>query len=932
MRYLSIILTFLTVLFATVINVPDDFSTIQAGIDASTSGDTVFVQPGTYYENINFNGKNISVIGENRETTVINGGQNGSTVTIVNGETSAAVLSGFRITNGASISGGGVILQYSSPLLKDLYITGNSAITDGGGIMCQHCINPQIINCIITGNDSGHSGGGLSIFNSSPQIIDCQVSSNSATDYGGGLRWFASTPTLIRVIINGNSTHYGGGIAAWDFSESTLTNVVIFNNSASVSGGGILVRNGSSPSLQNCVVWANTPQQVKFDPSFSWNNIVIGHTVFHNGVSGISQGNGSVFWHDGNLEVDPQFVNPYNGDFTLQATSPCIDSGNPDLNDNGINWEDDPADRDPDGTRLDIGAYYYEQTIGCMDSEAVNYNPDAIMDDGSCLYLDDIELHFSSIWSGVPNNPMGFYINSASIDEIDLRVGDEIAIFDGDICVGHAQLQSEIVPDLQVFASMDNPNTEGQDGFINGNEIHYRFWDASEQIELINIIADVTGGSEVFQSLGFSNANLAVTKILGCTDSDALNYDPEATADDGNCILSVYGCMDDSACNFNPEANTDDGSCLYYDCAAECGGFAYLDDCGVCDDDPVNDNECVGCTDQWALNYDPIYTIDDGSCEYPGFGDLVPDGSLNVLDVVALVEHVLEEFEYVSFADLNNDGYINIIDIVILVDVILNPELLGCTDPNALNFNPEAIYEDGSCEYLEGVTYDIDGNVYNTVIIGNQEWMAENLKVTHYNNGDPIPTGFTDSEWGDLDDTETGAYAEYPWDNDSASQETCNGDCSEVYGLLYNWYAVDDSRGVCPDGFHVPSDEEWMELEMALGMSYEEAHEFGWRGLDQGSQLAGNSELWWDGGALVNNPAFGSSGFLALPGGNRADGFGGYVNLLEAGGFWSATEHTSTDAWQRIVTNYDSGIYRSYYNYMVSGFSVRCLGDLSSKR
>ena len=360
-----------------------------------------------------------------------------------------------------------------------------------------------------------------------------------------------------------------------------------------------------------------------------------------------------------------------------------------------------------------IGDPFYLVIIeGCMDPIAVNYDLNVNTDDGSCVYLEDIEPHFSANWSGIPYNPMGFYIPSATIDGIDLRVGDEIAIFDENVCVGHAQLESEIVPNLQIFASQDNPGTEEQDGFINGNEIIYRFWDASDQTELINVIASVSSGSEVFQSLGFSNTSLSVELIPGCTEPSAINYNPEATTDDGSCIYPIYGCMEESACNYNPEANTDDGTCLYYDCAGDCGGSAYLDDCSVCDDNPENNNECIGCTDIWALNYDQFYTIDDGFCEYPGLGDIITDGSLDVLDVVALVAHVLNEDEFIFFLDFNYDGYINIIDIVMMVDIILNPWLLGCTDPSAGNYNPEATFDDGSCIYAgksfkRGLAFDL---------------------------------------------------------------------------------------------------------------------------------------------------------------------------------------------------------------------------------
>ena len=123
-----------------------------------------------------------------------------------------------------------------------------------------------------------------------------------------------------------------------------------------------------------------------------------------------------------------------------------------------------------------------------------------------------------------------------------------------------------------------------------------------------------------------------------------------------------------------------------------------------------------------------------------------------------------------------------------------------------------------ACGVCEGdgsnCIFDIDGNVYETIQIGDQLWMAENLKVTHYNNGSEIPTGYTDSEWAEL---ETDAYAVYPTDDDNASQSTCGDDCADVYGNLFNWYAVDDDRGVCPDGWHVPSSAEYTILTDYLG-------------------------------------------------------------------------------------------------------------------
>ena len=523
------------------------------------------------------------------------------------------------------------------------------------------------------------------------------------------------------------------------------------------------------------------------------------------------------------------------------------------------------------------------------------------------------QTHFTPVWSGFPLQPFAVYVDIATVNGETLQAGDEIGVFDGDLCVGAAIMVNEMLTTVSIFASLDNPETPESDGFTVGNPVAFRIWDDSNGLEITDPDVNFTAGTETFQPFGFCNVELAEIVIAGCTDPEAINYNPDALVDDGSCIYEIPGCTDPEACNYDPEANTDDGSCLYYDCAGECGGSAYEDDCGVCDDDPENDNACLGCMDPIALNYDPASIYDDGSCDYPAMGDTNGDGTRNVLDIVIAVDVVLnpESYDFLFWMDLNSDSYINILDIVMLVDWVLYPELVGCTDPWAENYDPDAIYDDGSC--ISPTVTDIDGNEYILMGIGDQLWMAENLKVTHYNNGDPIPTGHSNSQWVNLS---TGAYAVY--NNDPAN--------AEVYGNLYNWYAVDDDRGICPEGFHVPSDEEWMELEMFLGMSYADAHDTGyWRGTDQGSQLAGNADL-WSNGSLENDPAFGSSGFIALPGGYRDFSNGSYDDVGSHGYFWSATANGSTDAWARLLYYTNTEVYRDY-NYQRYGFPVRCLGD-----
>jgi uncharacterized protein (TIGR02145 family) len=192
---------------------------------------------------------------------------------------------------------------------------------------------------------------------------------------------------------------------------------------------------------------------------------------------------------------------------------------------------------------------------------------------------------------------------------------------------------------------------------------------------------------------------------------------------------------------------------------------------------------------------------------------------------------------------------------------------------------------------------DMDGNAYPTVRIGNQEWMAKNLKVTHYRNGDAIPKITDNTTWVGLI---TGARCYY--DNDSITN-------NPVYGALYNWYAVNDSRNLCPPGWHMPSDYEWTTLAIYLG----------------GESVAGGqmkTSILWN---SPNTGAINTSGFSGLPGGERR--WDGVTFLIGYGGYWwLATEYNTTFAWIRALISNSSDVYS---NYMPKhyGFSVRCVRD-----
>jgi hypothetical protein len=168
-----------TLLYSTIINVPADQPTIQAGIVAAVDADTVLVQPGTYVENINYNGKLITVASlflTTQDTTyisqtVIDGNQDGSVVTFISGEDSTTILCGFTITNGSAGNGGGIYFNNSNPILSNLIITDNYG-SIGGGIDC-HYSSPSLKNVIISGNSCSIGGGIYCENNSNPELINC---------------------------------------------------------------------------------------------------------------------------------------------------------------------------------------------------------------------------------------------------------------------------------------------------------------------------------------------------------------------------------------------------------------------------------------------------------------------------------------------------------------------------------------------------------------------------------------------------------------------------------------------------------------------------------------------------------------------------------------------------------------------------------------
>jgi hypothetical protein len=337
-----------SLLHARVINIPDDFETIQAAIDSSSDGDTVLVAPGEYVENINFSGRAITVAslllvggGEvSIDSTIINGNQRGSVVRFDHEEDENSLLIGFTLTNGTGsddlsgdVCGGGIHCLRSSPTLKYLKIHGNSA-EFGSGVFLQH---------------------------SSPTLEFIQIYDNSATVSGGGLYCSraGTEPLVTHTIIHHNrSQRWAGGVMCLFRTRPRFDRVTIVNNIAGGNGGGIVCNssdgeNGNHDqnhvSLNNSILRANEPNQIAIGTQH-WgcgDTLIFSYSDIDSGQDAFDRDGGRFLWLDGNIDEDPLFVDPDAWDYRLQDDSPCRDAGDPD------------GELDPDGSRADMGMGWF---------------------------------------------------------------------------------------------------------------------------------------------------------------------------------------------------------------------------------------------------------------------------------------------------------------------------------------------------------------------------------------------------------------------------------------------------------------------------------------------------------------------------------------------------------------------------------------------
>ena len=306
---LASIFTFFTCpAFGATILVPSEQPTVQAGIDAALEGDVVLVSPGIYVENINYKAKDVTVQSESGSfVTYLDGRDAGAVVIFSGGETAAAVLDGFTLTNGAG------------KIIHDEYY--------GGGISCTYA-SPTIRNCRIWGNHADH-GGGIDMMHSSPTITNCSITGNQAVFNGGGIVCEASFPEI--------------------------THCTIAANIAS-RGGGIYIEDGSSPTITNSILAADTaPEGLEI-----WIGVTGNPSLLILSYSDVLGGEGATYvdpgcfisWDVGNISIAPLFVG--SGDYHLRPGSPCIDSGA----DAGV-YTDIEGDGRPQEDGFDMGADEY---------------------------------------------------------------------------------------------------------------------------------------------------------------------------------------------------------------------------------------------------------------------------------------------------------------------------------------------------------------------------------------------------------------------------------------------------------------------------------------------------------------------------------------------------------------------------------------------
>lgn len=302
----------------------------------------------------------------------------------------------------------------------------------------------------------------------------------------------------------------------------------------------------------------------------------------------------------------------------------------------------------------------------------------------------------------------------------------------------------------------------------------------------------------------------------------------------------------------------------------------------------------IGCNkDETTLKKDPVLTWENPADIH--FGTLLSASQLNATADVPgtfvytpaldtkLNEGTNQDLK-VDFTPTDGSAYNN-------ASKTIKINVLPAGISNAL-FNPGLTYS---------TVTDIDGNVYKTITIGTQTWMAENLRTTRYRNGDTIPQVTGNAAWKSLS---SDAYCTY--------ENTTDLDKIATTGRLYNWFAVSDSRNIAPTGWHVSTDTEWTTLITFLGGES-----------TAGGKLKETGTLHWN---SPNTGASNSSGFTALPSGRREYDNGNFINLGYDGFWWTSSAYNPDYSWYYDLHYTFASINRANFHKQY-GFSVRCVKE-----
>ena len=255
--------------------VPDEYDTIQSAIDAASDGDTVHVSSGTYYENLNFFSNNITLIGENSENTIIDGGGTGSVVTFNN--VSGLVIDNFTITNGNNFNGGGIYSNFSSSKILNCKIIDNIGV-EGAGIKCDQSPSIEITNCSIIDNVASGNGGGLCLANSTADISSSTISNNNSNRGGGAFVYNSNISTKYCVFDSNTDWDRGGAISLLENSSSNINQSTFINNvSERNNTGSAIDAQNSFIDMNNSIVYLHDGDPINYSNSsvnFAYSNFV----------------------------------------------------------------------------------------------------------------------------------------------------------------------------------------------------------------------------------------------------------------------------------------------------------------------------------------------------------------------------------------------------------------------------------------------------------------------------------------------------------------------------------------------------------------------------------------------------------------------------------------------------------------------------------